>query len=310
MILNGDQIRDRCDDASSPPEIFKPDTWVDSGFMEASYVLRVATDQVMIDGTFYEKENHYPGTFLEIKPGRIAVLSTMEELIMPNDLVGKIGIRIRYALKGLTGRLMGIQVDPCYGQQRDGERLYIRVANLGNETIKLLPKAPVFTFEVHQLAEPIDCTRFPKEPTWEVLKGGLSDQDDASWSYATRINDDSEERARRLEEQADEREERHQNRFEVEISRIRDYIQPVVMFGIFLVAVTILGVSIATIVSLRNVDGAAVPTWLTEWGWALLLITLVGAVLATSAVAVLTCVQLVLSIKRKPKEGRANQGTR
>ena len=309
MILNGDQIRERCGDASSPPEIFKPDTWVDSGFMEASYVLRVATDQVMIDGTFYEKGDHYPGTFLEIKPGRIAVLSTMEELIMPDDLVGKIGIRIRYALKGLTG-LMGIQVDPCYGRQRDGEHLYIRVANLGNETIKLLPGAPVFTFELHQLAVPIDCSRFPKDPTWEVLKVGLSDQVDASWSYATRINDDSEERARQLEKEADEREERHQNRFEVEISRIMDYIQPVVMFGIFLVAVTILGVSLATIVSLRNVEGAAVPPWVPEWGWALLLISLSGAILATSAVAVLTCVQLVLSIKSKPKEGRVNRGTR
>ena len=299
MILNGDQFRERCDDSSSPPEIFKPGTWVDSGFMEASYVLRVATDQVMIEGTFYERGNPYPGTYIEIRPGRIAVLSTMEELVMPNDLVGKIGIRIRYALKGLTG-LMGIQVDPCYGRQRDGERLYIRVANLGNETIKLLPEAPVFTFEVHQLAEPIDCSRFPKDPTWEVLKSGLSDQVDASWSYATRINDDSVERGRRLEREANEREERHQNRFEVEISRIRDYIQPVVMFGIFLVAVTILGVAIATIVSLRNVEGAAVPPWVTAWGWALLLVTLGGAVLATSVVAVLTCIQLVLSIKTKP----------
>ena len=302
MILNGEQIRERCDDTSSPPEIFKPGTWVDNGFTEASYVLRVATDQVMIDGTFYEKGNPYPGTYIEIEPGRIAVLSTMEELIMPNDLVGKIGIRIRYALKGLTG-LMGIQVDPCYGRQRDGERLYIRVANLGNETIKLLPEAPVFTFEVHQLAEPVDRTKFPKEPTWGVLKSGLSDQVDASWSYATRINDESVERGKRLEEEAIEREERHQNRFEVEISRIRDYIQPVVMFGIFLVAVTILGVAIATIVSLRNVEGAAVPPWVTAWGWALLLVTLVGAVLATSAVAVLTCIQLVLSIKTKPTVG-------
>ena len=86
------------------------------------------------------------------------------------------------------------------------------------------PKPPVFTFEVHQLAEPIDCSRFPKHPTWEVLKSGLSDQVDASWSYATRINDDSVERGRRLEEEAIEREERHQNRFEVEISRITDYI--------------------------------------------------------------------------------------
>ena len=300
MILNGDQIRERCEGGSSPPEIFKPGTWAASGFTEASYVLRVATDQVMIDGKFYEKDNPYPGTYIEIKPGRIAVLSTIEELIMPNDLVGKIGIRIRYALKGLTG-LMGIQVDPCYGRQREGERLYIRVANLGNETIKLLPKAPLFTFEVHQLAEPIDCSRFPKDPTWEVLKQGLENQDDASWSYATRINDESLERERRLEKEAIEREERHQNRFEVEISRIRDYIQPVVMFGIFLVAVTILGVAIATIVSLRNVDGATVPAWVTEWGWALLLITLVGAILATSAVAVLTSVQLVMSINSKPK---------
>jgi hypothetical protein len=41
----------------------------------------------------------------------------------------------------------------------------------------------------------------------------------------------------------------------------------------------------------------------TAWGWALLLVTLVGAVLATSAVAVLTCIQLVMSIKTKPTVG-------
>ena len=308
MILNGDQIRERCDDESSPAEIFKPDTWHPNGFREASYILRVAADELMLDGTFYERGKPYPGTYIEIQPGRIAVLSTIEELVMPNDLVGKIGIRIQYALRGLTG-LMGIQVDPCYGQQRDGERLYIRVANLGNEPIKVLPGDGVFTFEVDQLAEPIDCSAFTKDPIWEVLKRGLADQDDASWSYATRINDESVGLGRRLEEEANEREERHQSRFEVEIGRIRDYIQPVVMFGIFLVAVTILGVSIATIVGLRNVEGAAVPPWMTEWGWALLLVTLVGAALGTSAVAVLTCIQLVLSIKNKPIEGPARKGT-
>ncbi len=287
MILNGDQIRELCDDTSSPPEIFKPGTWVDSGFKEASYVLRVATDQIMIDGTFYEESNPYPGTYLEIKPGSIAVLSTMEELIMPDYLVGKIGIRIRYALKGLTG-LMGIQVDPCYGQQRDGERLYIRVANLGNEPIKLLPKDPVFTFEVHQLSKPIDCSSFPKDPIWDVLKEGLANQDDASWSYATRINDESVGREVRLE-----------NRFEVEIGRIRDYIQPVVMFGIFLVAVTILGVAFSTILSLKDADSAKVPPWFTNTGWWLLIATLFVAVVATGLVAILTCVQLVLSITGK-----------
>ena len=110
MILNGDQIRERCEDESSAPEVFKPGTWVASGFMEASYVLRVATDQIMIDGTLYEKGNGYPGTYIEIKPGRIAVLSTMEELVMPNDLVGKIGIRIRYALKSLSQKSKTITI--------------------------------------------------------------------------------------------------------------------------------------------------------------------------------------------------------
>lgn len=298
MILSGDQLQRRCDPGSSPPEIFKPSTWIPSGFKEASYALRVAADELMINGTFYERGNPYPGTYLEISPGRIAVLSTVEELTMPNDLVGKIGIRLQYALKGLTG-LMGIQVDPCYGQHRNGERLYIRVANLGNEAIKVLPGAAVFTFEVHQLAEPIDCSRYPKDSTWELLKNGLADQVDVSWSYATRINDESLERWNLLKREADEREVQHQSRLEYEIGRIRDYIQPVVMFGIFLVAATILSVAIATIVSLRSTEVAAVPPWVTGWGWGLLLATLVGAALATGSVAVLTCIQLVSSIKSK-----------
>ena len=267
--------------------------------------MRVAHDELMLDGTFYERGDKYPETYIEIKPGRIAVLSTIEELTMPNDLVGKIGIRIQYALKGLTG-LMGIQVDPCYGQQRGGERLYIRVVNLGNEPIKLLPGATVFTFEVHKLSAPIDCSNYPKGSTWEVLKSGLDNQIDASWSYATRINDESVEREKQLKKEAEEREGQHQDRFESEIGRIRDYIQPVVMFGIFLVAVTIMSVSIATVLSLRDTDTASVPPWVTDRGWVLLMVTLFVAVSATASVAVLTCVKLVLSIKSKDSKGPAH----
>ena len=40
---------------------------------------------------------------------------------MPADLVGKIGIRFNHAALGLTG-LMGIQVDPNYGQGKKAER--------------------------------------------------------------------------------------------------------------------------------------------------------------------------------------------
>ena len=291
--MSGAHIQQRLEDKGTPPEIFKPDTWVPSGLKEASYALRVANDQLMIDGTFYELGNPFPRTYIEISPGRIAVLSTVEELLMPNNLVGKIGIRLEYALKGLTG-LMGIQVDPCYGQERSGERLYIRVANLGNEPIKILPCAPVFTFELHQLTEAVDCSKWPKDSTWEVLKRGLKDQDDASWSYATRIN-----------EVADERGREHQRSFEIEIGRIRDYIQPVVMFGIFLIAITILSVSVTAILNLRDAPPAiTVPAWVKDWGWIVLLATLSGATGTTAAVAGLTCWQLVKVIWDKPAKSR------
>ena len=68
---------------------------------------------------------------------------------------------------------------------------------------------------------------------------------------------------------------------------VRDYFQPLVMFGIFLVAVTILGVAITLILSVRDTPSVDVPSWITNWGWALLLVTLSGATFATAAMGVL-----------------------
>ena len=96
--------------------------------------------------------------YIEIDPGKIAILSTIEKVTMPSDLVGKIGIRLDYALLGLTG-LMGIQVDPYYGHDKEGERLFIRVANFGNDPIRLSPGDRVFTFELHEVAGKVPQNR-------------------------------------------------------------------------------------------------------------------------------------------------------
>ena len=53
---------------------------------------------------------------------------------------------LHYASMGLTG-LMGIQVDPYYGQNRLDERLYIKVANFGNEQVVLSKGDTVFNIE-------------------------------------------------------------------------------------------------------------------------------------------------------------------
>ena len=147
MILSGEEIHRRL----KVGDIFVDETWDEDCLKEASYALRIAKDGLLIDGKFYDpldEENKYSNDFIVIGPGKIAILSTMEKLYMPADLLGKIGIRLEYALLGLTG-LMGIQVDPLYGRGEAPERLYIRVANYGNDPIQLLPEDRVFTFELH-----------------------------------------------------------------------------------------------------------------------------------------------------------------
>lgn len=235
--------------------------------MEASYVLRIANDGLLIDGEFYDPGVTFTGTHIVIDPGKIAILSTKELLNMPEDLVGKIGIRLEYALQGLTG-LMGIQVDPLYGHDKKEERLFIRVANFGNEPIRLSPGDEVFTFELHEVAG--DVPRESKASSWPRIKRYLRHQRDVSWSYVTRVEQD----------------------LSAQTENIRDYLQPLVMFGIFLLAVTILGVSLSVILSIRDTPTVRVPDWVTSWGWTLLLFTLSIATVSTAAMGVMMIYRL------------------
>ncbi len=259
MILSGDEIRNRVEGG----EIFVPDSWDANCFKEASYALRVASDGLVVDGEHYPPGTSIRGPYIEINPGQIAILSTKEKLLMPNNLVGKIGIRLQYALQGLTG-LMGIQVDPGYGQGSINERLYIRVANLGNESIRLLPGADVFTFELHTTTGIKNPGDFPKDPTWIRLQKSLANQDQVSWSYMSRLQSD----------------------LERETNRSRAAVEPVVLFGVFLVAVTILSVVIGMILHISQEGTHQVPGWITRGAWKVLFWTLCFAAFATGLVGV------------------------
>ena len=146
MILSGESILERLKDG----EIFRQGTWDEGSIKEASYALRLANDGLLVEGKFYEPGVIYTGAYIGIEPGEIAILSTVERLNMPNNLVGKIGVRFDPSIRGLTG-LMGIQVDPLYGSGQGDERLFIRVINLGNEAVRFSSQATVFTFELHEL---------------------------------------------------------------------------------------------------------------------------------------------------------------
>ena len=185
MILSGEEIHRRLKNG----EIFRMDTWEKGCLKEASYALRVANDGLMLGGKqLLPDKGHLEGA-IEIKAGEIAILSTVERLNMPGDLVGKIGIRFDYASQGLTG-LMGIQVDPFFGRDRPNERLYIRVANLGNETISIPVCADVFTFEIHEVKGNVPEPTTPRDGMWHRLQDTLANQDNASWSNVTKVQVD------------------------------------------------------------------------------------------------------------------------
>ena len=267
MILGHNEIHNRL----TRGEIFRKGTWDPNCIKEASYVLRIEDDGLLLDGEFFnphDQGKRYQGNFITIYPGKIAILSTIEQLNMPSDLVGKIGIRLEFALLGLTG-LMGIQVDPHFGHDKEQERLYIRVANFGNEPIKLLPGSKVFTFELHKVMGHVP--KFTKDESWSRIKQSLKDLGDASWSYVTRVQSNVDNQGKTLRRE-----------LSMETKSLREHLQPLVLFGIFLIAVAILGASLSVILNLRDNSIRPVPEWMTHWGWAILLITLSIATIATA----------------------------
>lgn len=249
-VLGSKEILKRLEDG----QVFRDGTWSPEAVKEASYALTLAWDGLVVDGDPYPPGTPYEKSQIRIEPGRIAILSTKETICMPKDLSGKVGVKLDFAALGLLG-LMGIQVDPFYGSDTEDERLYFRVANLSNETIRLQPTDRVFNLELHQVTGAEEPS-LPKEPGWERMQRLIRNQRDASWTYITRVEQDVKETEERF--------------------------HPLILFGIILVAVTILGVSGAVLVS---TDIEATPDWIADGGWIVLVGTFAAGGLATAALA-------------------------
>ena len=271
MILSGTAIRNRLENG----EIFVPGTWDEGCIKEASYTLRVAKDGMHINGEAYSPGKAFPHGTIRIEPGDIGILSTVERFKMPKDLVGHQGIRFDYAVQGLTG-LMGIQVDPLYGDNVDDERLYLRLANLGSDAVVIMPGEAIFNIEFQTVQgevdrESIDKRHGPRRPMWERILKLMAKQPKPGWSYTTSVKED----------------------LRAQVEQVEKVFQPVVMFGVFLVATTLLGVSLAILLSIRTDNIGDIPSWVTDWVWGILLTVLSLSALAVAAIGFATAVRLV-----------------
>lgn len=137
-VLGTEEIRSRLN------EIFTPGTASEGCIDAATYNLRVAAD-----GNFFAGKWHGIGDpvyIIEIKPGEMAVFSTVEKFTLPDSLIGSVNVKFRYTKQGLLS-LFGSRVDPGFDREREGRRLYLFVCNIGNSPIKIRPDETVFIVE-------------------------------------------------------------------------------------------------------------------------------------------------------------------
>jgi deoxycytidine triphosphate deaminase len=130
--------------------IFEPDTWLDERVRPAGYDLVIARDDLQIPDPSdpdklrtYAEGSPFPDSAFHLRPGDFAFVTTRERLCLPWTVAGNVGVRNRFATKGLLV-LTGLIVDPGYGlEEEDGtwvkrpKRLHFGIANVGQQAVNI-----------------------------------------------------------------------------------------------------------------------------------------------------------------------------
>ena len=239
-VLSEPEIKKRASD------IFTSKSWHENCIQEATYDLRVDIKPLLrIDGKSYDKDNPYTRSYVKIEPGELAMLPTVESFRMPGDLVGSIKIKLSHSRMGLTP-LFGPKIDPHFGRERNGERMYLWVSNLGLEPIHIEREDPVFTVEFHKLHGG-DPPPKPKESAYRKFARQIHDMPpERNLGFTGRIED-------HVAAQFNDNFTGYQRQltgFESRLDGLERGNHQVVQFGIFLVASALLAGAMAAMFAL------------------------------------------------------------
>jgi len=114
----------------------------------SSYDMRVG-QKAILSGRDLEINIQKQGGII-IKPGQFAILTTYENIKMPPDITGHIGVKSYFTRKGLI-LLSGLQIDPGF----EGV-LVLGVYNAAPRKLTLDFLSPFCTIEFHRLSSPVE----------------------------------------------------------------------------------------------------------------------------------------------------------
>lgn len=257
-ILGGGEIRRRL----SQGEIFNPETWEGRRIRNAGYDLLVAKDQLIVptNGPHGRKYLKYrtkpcPDEEVELRPGEVAFLATHERMNMPCDLCGQVSGRFEFMQQGLL-ILGGLIVDPGYGLGHDDARLHFWVANIGRRNIRITPGesriASIQFFPV--LAAGDEAPEQEEERDWGA--NDYFDDEDAHFGLGffqimTQLHDETSSIVKELAALSGEQDKqlgelrRRADALDVEMAGVSRGTSQIVLFGVFLLCTTFLGVILA-----------------------------------------------------------------
>jgi deoxycytidine triphosphate deaminase len=119
--------------------VFVEGTWREENLRGAGYDLRIARDYLILpNGRRYWSAgpagHRRRETTILLKPGKVAFVTSVEELAMPPGLAGNIAVKFRNSMDGILV-LGGFLVDPGYHG-----RLHFQLANIGSEPFEIVPE--------------------------------------------------------------------------------------------------------------------------------------------------------------------------
>lgn len=247
-LLTGGQLRD----ALVGGEIFRVDSWHEQGLRTTSYDVHLASDLCIVpDGVgnrVYDTGQHRTRPIV-LKPGDSAVVSTMEKIALAWNITGLIGPKFSLSSQGML-ILTGMCVDPGYGWElvdgawvpKEDERLHFVICNVGPSQLVLVPGRDAIATVQFYGSEPPRERRFTPSRGFQALRDDYFASGDRQVGLA--YFHTMREALALVKEQKTEA-----GLIEQRVHRIETGFNTVVIFGVYLIAVTIFGVVLATTVS-------------------------------------------------------------
>jgi deoxycytidine triphosphate deaminase len=276
FLLSGDDLIQALE---KPDHIFREHTWDKAGIRGAGYSVRLACDLLVIPekpGEAKYRPIRSKGEIngFRLNPGDSALISTVEKFSFDFDISATIVDKFSLAALGLL-ILHGGTVHPGYGRVKDlasdtwipkaDERLYFIVANVGPDEIYLREGdeiAYLQFFEVEPSEKPQEITNLG----FEHLNGLFSADhgpEDGGLSYFRGVRDlrsDVDTKLASFKEEIKSQVGEVQAQIgklsgevsatETALDRVSNTSNIIVVFGVFLVSVTILGIALTSLTNL------------------------------------------------------------